>query len=386
VSGEDAEAARAPAPPRIPRPHGSALWAIDPLNTVLEDIRDAVLSGEGESPVSGALIGSLQRRTIVIESWKPIPRRREDIAAAVTQAKADRLGATGAIGWVTASCGSQRAPVAADLEIFEEFFRESWHVLLVITPDDHKGRAAFYLREPGGALPVDHPYCEKIIGGHGAIMPPPRNGLDQREFRVPTQQGRPDWLSPAGEEPLLPPVAENRRSWIWPAIAAVAMAIAAVLGWLLWLSQRSSQGPFDLVLSDANQQLLIRWRASVQGRDAPDRGALTVRDGSTEKTIELTGDELRRGTATWPRQTGVVRVQLKLWRQGRPSVAIAEFLGSVATPVQPRQQPESPKVAEENAKLRQELERASARAAKAEDLVRILQNRIAVEGSSAPPK
>lgn len=336
----------------------------------------------------GILNGSLQRRSIVIESWTPFPFTGGPGLSEADRTKLEGLtGSAGVnparsgtpVGWVVTQTLGGAPPAQATVELFSEFFPHLWQLLLVVTQGAGRApHAAFYIRDASGTLNTARPWREMDLtaGGMPAINRP-----------TPRQDVPPQPAAVAARQPVPSAIPPSVWRWLWVAVPVLAI-FAALVAWRSWTRPAPVEETPDLSMSEAHDQLLLRWSTPVSILADTTRGELAIQDGETEKTIPLSKDELRHGSVMWQRETGEVRVHLRIWHGGRQANAVAEFFGRRgAAPVVPPPVVSSPAVSsnevdrlkKENADLRAELVRANARVAQSEDVVRILQNRLNIE-------
>ena len=108
-----------------------------------------------------------------------------------------------------------------------------------------------------------------------------------------------------------------------------------------------------------------------------------VQDGAVRKTVRLTRSDLRGGSVTWTRESGDVRVDLVVNSNGRRRTGMAEFFGP---PAIPGDEASISSLKADNDALRAQLASSTARARSAENLVRILEQRLLTpENSAAAP-
>src|SRR5579884_18103 len=385
----------APVPSPVRKP---VSWAIDYRDGLLEEMGHAAAAAGGYD-AAGVLLGSLLRRTIFIDSWRPFPRGvdRHKLQDFLAEQGDPAPPASGPIGWVVSRPDGGPRPRETDLQVFGENFRQPWHVLLVIRPEPAGAvRVAFFVRDADGSLNVHRPYREFLVhrkqraaaaagvlvaaapAAAGAVMDAP---VTERAPTVSGSVAAPPGPSRAFENAARPPRSPLR--WIWLALPALAIAIAvAVFGF--WLRPADVDPPLEVTLTDKDSQLLIRWSAPADLARNADFGALKVVDGSAQNTIRLTSSDVRRGSLTWARQTGDVRVDLNVWSHGERRTGVAQFFGPA--PALPA--PGSDALNNENDKLRTQLAAAQQRARSAENLVRILKDRLQMQDAAGnvPPR
>ena len=382
--------------PRAPAAAGPK-WALDFAPGVMEEIARAVELGSpefahGGVEIRGILFGSLQRRSIVIESWAPFACEQPCGAQLSETDSAKLLGVIGSsaanpsrsgtpVGWMVSHTSGEMTPALPEVELFHEFFPQPWQVLLVVSPmPGRTAQAAFYLRDAGGVLNTARPYRGLVIRPDGNA---PSAAASETRPAADTSAAAPE------AEPAPPEEGARRRSpwrWLWLAVPALAV-LAAVVTAVLWLrpAPPPEETP-DLAIIDVNHEMVIRWTTPVSiVRDAV-RGELSIRDGADEKTVPLVKSDLRHGSLTWARHGNDMRVNLRIWHGSRQANAVAQYFGppvADVTAAPPPQNDEVDRLKSENQRLRGELDQANARATESENAVRILRNRLKIEQPNA---
>jgi hypothetical protein len=373
----------------------TAKWALDFAPGVMEQIARAAELGSpgfahGGVQIRGILNGSIQRRTIVIESWTAFPYE-PDYGPGLSEMDRAKLlslaGSSGAnparggtaVGWVVSHAHGGPTPGAGEIELFNEFFPHPWQLLLVVNPlAGRAAHAAFFLREANGTLNTQRPYRELQIRPNGA----------EGDIAVAAESHpvEPTHGEDATADTMHDDASSSRSPlrWAWLALPALAI-LAAIIAYRTWFRPVVAEETPDLSITDVNHELLIRWNTPASLLTDAGRGELSIRDGGTDKTIPLAKNELRHGSVTWARQGADVRVHLGIWHGGRQANAVAQFFGpqqpEAAAP--PPANDELDRLKAENATLRTERDRANARVAEAEAAVRILRNRLNVEQPGA---
>jgi hypothetical protein len=233
-----------------------------------------------------------------------------------------------AVGWYHSHTRCEILLSERDLQVFQQYFPESWQIALVLRVGYFEPvRAGFFFREPDGSVQASSSRQEFIVkpvsgkpdmrlAGDGApadTAPAPANAalpqpapLDpapqpQVISRNPRRQPEPP-PSPA------PPAASSYpgQRWAWSA-AGIAVAFAGVLFWTG--SSRASAG-LSVRELDVGDQLRIDWNHSSRVIEQGQSGALEIEDGSVRLYKELSQEYLRAGNITYLRTTGSVLVRL----------------------------------------------------------------------------
>lgn len=226
-----------------------------------------------------------------------------------------------AVGWYHSHTRCEILLSEKDLQVFHQYFPESWQIALVLRAGYFEPvRAGFFFREPDGSVQASSSRQEFIVkpvsgkpdmrlAGDGApanaVLPQPAP-LDPAPqpraiSRNPRRQPEPP-PSPA------PPAASSYpgQRWAWIA-AGIAVAFAGVLFWTG--SSRASAG-LSVRELDVGDQLRIDWNHSSRVIEQGQSGALEIEDGSVRLHKELPQEYLRAGSITYLRTTGSVLVRL----------------------------------------------------------------------------
>jgi hypothetical protein len=178
-----------------------------------------------------------------------------------------------------------------------------------------------------------------------------------------------------------PPAVGSRRSWRWIALPIAALVAIAWLHFTRNGPLDPPETPIDMTVMDRDGQLVIAWDHARPELRAARGGRLSIVDGPVRKDVSLTPEQARTGSLTLVRGSAAVQVSLHLETDGKPLVASAQFLG--AAPQAPRTNAaDVDALRKENLELRGEVDRAKARAERAEAALKAAQSPPA---TSAPP-
>src|SRR5450432_2540198 len=291
------------------------------------------------------------------------------------------------VGWYHSHTRSEIQLSEKDLQLYQQYFPETWQIALVLRPRRFDPvRAGFFFREPDGSvhsassrqefivkpvggkpgmrlpgdgLPADTtmadtapaPANPALIGAptvreglpfpEPALLEPqpepaagagnPRSELEPRPSQLPAVYRNPcSELEPRPPQLPAPRAASgnSRRRWV-PSVtmsgAAIAMALGGVLFWIAW--SRASAG-LSLRALDVGGQLRIDWNRNSRVIQQSQSGALEIEDGSRKVHDELSQEHLRAGNITYLRTTGNVLVRLLVRGADRSTFTeISRFLG-----------------------------------------------------------
>ncbi|MDP8979302.1 MAG: hypothetical protein M3O35_01780 [Acidobacteriota bacterium] len=348
-----------PAPAKIPFGRWAPLespLAIEYPIEVLDEIRAVcrqAVAGSGPQP-TGVLFGTRKDETLRILSWRPCPARPDEVARLLAEFRTDPdLLGLEPLGWFVLHARGDISLAAADLEVYGGCFGAPWQVALVLRPGRQATvRAGFFVRARDGSLRTESSYREfTLLTPHGS---------------EPAEQPPPRLLSP------------SRRTfrWLWLAPGFLAIITAVVL--LRSRSQSVLPSPppaFAFRIAEGDGRLSLQWDGKAPVLEGA-RATLAIDDGKDHSDVPLDQAALRAGGMAFVRHSPDLQVRMTVYpAHGAPLAESARLVtGSRADP--------SPDAAElrrltqENKKLREDASRESARAARAENLVRILQQRL----------
>jgi hypothetical protein len=361
------------------------------------------------------LFGVQRESTLRILTWRPIScehahgpslrlsaRDRIDLARLMEVAKSDSdLAGLHPAGWFLSHARSDIFLTESDLEIFHAFFPEPWQVTLVLRPSrSGAARAGFFLREADGSLRSESSYKDFVAEPlHRAGAPEEQTGRRSRDLplELTAPRNRPQSGSaavPAIPEPIRivePPrfLTQKRRSlgrgrWLWAIPGSLALIIAGVLlkEWFLTTPQQ----PFSFRAYDSGATAEIQWDPNSASIQAARSAALDVKDGGETQHYSLTPDQLRAGKMTYLRHSADLELRMTVFpAEGASLQEYARVVGAATTPASSSDVTQIPSdrdsLEAEVKQLREELRKEKSRADQAQEALRILQNRIAVDAA-----
>lgn len=396
---------------------------------LLDEVRLAVCSGfdrttRGGVGTGGVFFGSRNEGLQRLAIWRPIPcehsrgtsfvlsdKDREGLRALLEAAKSDtELASLEILGWFISHPGGDPAPAEEDLEIYREFFPEPWQFIMALRPgradptlaaifargsDGHlhgsdtnpfvlaplrraRGRGASHLPELGSpriqekAPPVTPPARERplALGAMTSIVPQqakaPQPALDESD------EGDRRWLR-----------------WLWAIPVVVALAVA---GWLLTVRYFEPPPASGLALrlqDSPGSQLHIDWDRDSRAIQVAQRGLLEISDDGQARNFDLDAEQLQKGTFTYVRRSGNVRVKLRVVNVNdvaHPVEEIAQFVGAAADDPPaahenpPAWQKEKTDLESQIKQLRVQVATESAKNKQQEDVIRVLETRLGIAG------
>ena len=388
-------------------------FTIEYRHGLMQELRAAVAYGQqaftrGGMEVGGVLLGTRSASGLSIRAWRPIAcehangpalvlsgRDRDELKRFLGEAATlPDLAGVEPVGWFLSHTRSDISLRESDLSLYQEFFPAVSDVALVLRPGRHgAARAGFFFRDPEGAVQSDHSLLEFNIeeeGGWSSIpapAPPEHRHRSAASAPVDTASA---WVQSTrgdvpGPEPMasppanaeLEPVLTGKRSWRWIALPVAALA---AIGWLYVAGHRAPEPavtPIEMTVTDRGGQLIVEWDHSRPELQRVSAGEITVADAGSRVSVALSAAEAKTGSFTWARKSGDVQVSLHFDGAGKSLGASARFLGVPP----PHQMPEHDtagldRLRKDNVELRGEVDRAKARADRAETVVRVLRDRL----------
>lgn len=346
-------------------PHGP-LYTFDvpgrPLSVVLEPAAADRLLGEAVrglglvprrgAEVGGILVGSVvrgERAVIRIEQVVPVPCEYAFgpsylLSANDMETFRRELAGVAAVGFFRTDTTGELTLQERDSALRNELFPGDPATLIV----------APRMLEPSLARCFVWRNAEPLDAGQARLRPQPRPNRREAPSQQSDQPAAPDEQEPRREpEPPGPAAPEQKpplpgflaaseaerrprfslpRWYSWavqaPLVAALLIAVGA-LGYVAALRIAGSAGPasraqdpysLSLVVLEYGENLHLSWNRSAPPILAGGRGVLTIADGGTSRTLELTSAQLRGGSVTYHRLTGDVRLRLEVFVRENVSV------------------------------------------------------------------
>lgn len=370
---------------------------------VMDEMRVAVVEGFNRVPhggleVGGILLGKRDGDSVCILAQKPVPcgyalgpsyvltdEDQERFKKALEVAAAN-AGVTGMepVGWYHSHTRSNIFLSERDLEIFNKFFPEPWHVALVLRPANLQPTAAgFFLREKDGSVRAEKSYGDFLVETPRRARPSERGREDgaaaaQDGFRTGTKldpipplsdgagNGRlsasasseapathragvalgdldpedleagggeaavgvetswaPDLLEDpdAGFSGLDSSFAERRAPWLASRFRWVLGAALAILIALgAWHWWGVRYNQLSLHALESGGHLRIEWDRHAPAILESRRGTLEIVDGVAKTVIALDSGQLRAGNVVYMRQSENVKVRLQVRPDSREPV------------------------------------------------------------------
>jgi hypothetical protein len=241
------------------------------------------------------------------------------------------------LGWFHSHTRSPISLSDEDLQLFQQYFPETWQIALVLRPH-HFGpvRGGFFFRERDGSVQAASSRHEFVIkplsdkpgslpddsapSGLASLPPGPATSIPRSE---PEPHSRPPRTASAGPQTW----------WSWRATTVVLMLAVA----LFWLDRSRTSAGLTLHELGVGGDLRIDWNHNARIIRQAESGAIEIEDGSFKLHHELSPEYLRLGSVTYLRTTGNVLVRLLVRRADQSTFTeFARFQGSpvaVAAPI-----------------------------------------------------
>ena len=348
------------------------------------------------------------------------------------------------VGWFVSHARSGIFLTASDLEIYDRFFPEPWQVTLVVRPSEAGAvQAGFFAREADGGLQSESSYQEFVIEKDprkspgvqrtvfphlpvatarpapepepSYISPPPQPPIQSRPLAL-----EPSYISPPPQSPIQTRPLALEPSYIWPPpqpptqtrplarerwfwVSALFLVLV-IIGFLLkdkyWTVP---DGSFPLRVYDAGDSVRVEWDSNASVIRSARLAVLDIKDGNETKRLALSDEQLHSGKMTYARRSGDLELRMIVFPQDQPGIEqIVRFVGpesplpskspgkeeaslTSAAPDVIRPSAQHDQFEDQVAQLKEELGKQNSRANRLQEVVKILQNRIAVETFRNPP-
>lgn len=120
-----------------------------------------------------------------------------------------------------------------------------------------------------------------------------------------------------------------RTNWLWLPLSFIFLLVGTILGFHVALSVRSelTSGPREdpyglrLTASSSAGSVHVQWDHQAPAVRQARRGLLWIRDGDSEKSVELDLGHLRYGSVIYRRQSDRVKFRLDVFLRDRQAVS-----------------------------------------------------------------
>jgi hypothetical protein len=395
---------------------------------LMDEIRAAVCDGlqrlaHGGLEVGGVLFGVRSDTSIRLLTWRAIfcehalgptfrlsQGDRADLAHLLEVAESDpELKGLYAVGWFVSHARSKIFLTTADVEIYNSFFPALWQVTLVLRPTDAgPTRAGFFGRETDGSLRTESSYHEfvvepiKFLGEASQVepaVPAPAKRSVRHELSGSGAEAQPG-LSNISERKRLPVnirPPSSRERWPWTMALSVALLIIGLLLKDKYLSP--SDQSFPLRVYDTGDSVRVEWDSNSALIRSARLAVLDVKDGTEKKRVALTDEQLHHGNMTYVRNSEDLELRMIVFPEKQAGyqqfVRLVSAQAAIPAKLQTKEQAIPPtssfdpirppaerdQLDDQVQQLRKELGKQTARADQLQEVIRILQNRIAVEAA-----
>jgi hypothetical protein len=381
------------------------LWAVPehPLSVecpwfILDEIHGTVQDGfrrlsRGGVEVGGVLFGRKTGNVVRILAWRPILCEHSRGPAFLLsnndkQKLMEQLEAAGRdphlqvlepVGWFVSHTRAGLKMTEDDVETFQRYFPESWHLTLVYNPSRQgPTRAGFFVRDSNGRVLSESTYREFTVTNVRVPKAP--------ESAVAPAAPQPQ-QSLRSEMPPRAPFRGHRRI----ALVAVTLLLGALALFAVprLRTPPVSTEPVQLKLVDAQGQLRVEWNRTSGILRQADSVSLVITDGTAVPPIPLDKETLATGSVTYARFSEDVSVRFVVQRSGQPTYQeVARYVGSPVPRIETKEMQAArdgrARMLNEAQKLRQELQMESQRMRELERTVRKLQTQIEREARKRP--
>lgn len=240
------------------------------------------------------------------------------------------LAEVGAVGFYRSDIRDSLAATASDLTTIREIFAEPDPVLLLLKPRMIEASIARCFvcgnGEPRRTNDVEFRPPSRQ-GGRAGVLEPPALETPALETPPPAEPPRD---APAPDIPLpsflsVPARKPHKRFrlprwyswWIQAPLLIALLGADALLGYFaaVRIGGKARTDPYALSLEvkEYGDNLHLSWDREARAIASARRGVLTIVDGGSTRTIDLTSGQLRDGRVTYRRTTTDVRLELEVF-------------------------------------------------------------------------
>jgi hypothetical protein len=322
------------------------------------------------------------------------------------------------LGWFVSHTRSNLSLSTADVEIYDNFFPALWQVTLILQPTDAgPTRAGFFGRETDGSLRMESSYLEFEVEPLKFLKETSQRELVKPSLAKGAIPSEPS--SSFGSEAKLEPssISERKRlpiqvrptvreRWIWETALSLALVIIGLLLKDRYLSP-PDHSSFPFRVYDAGDSVRVEWDSNSALIRSARLAVLDIKDGNEKKRFALSDEQLHDGNMKYVRKSDDLEMRMIVF-PGKQA-GIQQFVRLVnpqaasSVKLQAKEETSPPKAALDSIRppaepdqlddqvkqLKEELGKQSVRANRLQEVVRILQNRIAIEAartSALPPR
>lgn len=262
-----------------------------------------------------------------------------------------------------------------DQELYEAFFPEMWQVALVVRPG-RAGvmRAGFFVREADSTVKTERSYLDFNFPDRAAMpsqmerrplaserrggfpdvpqyqgatqLELPETGFSRRSNPPSGDEGAGDGALYGGRFGSAPPAERvpdympyPDRKWHWQrwviaVVVLLAVALMASVG-VRYFNARTPAEPISLTVFEQQAdgahegQLRVEWNRNAGPIVNASAGTLEITDGKDTQTVMLSREDLQRGSFTYVRHSGDVKVQMEVRNaSGEKTQEASRFLGT----------------------------------------------------------
>ena len=333
---------------------------IELSRALLEEVLTAAKEGFNRFPrggleVGGVLFGARDEGRVRVLAARPIdckhtlgpsftltPEEHDELAGFVARCKQDtELAELVPVGWYHSHTRSGLLLSDADCHLHNRHFPHVWQIALLVRPEaSQPAELGIFVRGKDGELPARPALVlsEEALGPAGdaseagqAVVSEDEEATRQERRAAGPLRWRAVWWAAAAlglVAALL--VADEFQAQIRPYGQALAAHWERARNYWVKPTPTFAGRPFELSLSSAGTQLLVRWNSASDRFGQSDQARLVFWDGEDRQEIALDRESLARGGMTLERHSENVTVTLVSLRNGdQPVRETARLVGTV---------------------------------------------------------
>ena len=322
--------------------------------SILKELRDFAVDGylrlsRGGIEVGGVMFGEKEGTSIWVIAWRPIACEHlygpsfhlseKDIAGVaetIAQATADpELEGLEPVGWFVSHTRSELHIRPTELEFWDQCFGGERQVALVLKPARFQPvRAGYFFRNDLGHVAVEGPACEFTLPADEPkprtelqLRPVPQMGgtaaapaLERRQQAVMLDTVPDEERTFLRERAQLRSPKKRRKAWglILSVIAGALLGSIVRIGLMYyWDTHPDSLG---LKLKGQQAELLVQWDREQINQLKGMSGEITITEDNMSLVKAINAEDLKLGSFVYYTQAHDVKVELRVFRDGRASI------------------------------------------------------------------
>lgn len=325
-----------------------------------EVLRGVKSFSAADGEVGGILLGRTEldgeRMITLIEDFASVPcgyrngplyclseKDYPNFEAALARCSSDTRGLS-VVGYYRSHNRADLCLSSDDLKLIQRYFPEQDRVfLLVKTLPSRACTAGFFFWEDGH-IQTEFTYLEVPFGpiqSFPAAQPARPGGIRVDEGLTVKEEDSSQKLPTVEARELPESVRQNRRFWMVGGVAVTVAAVMVTIAGFYWQSGRSlgleastpAVRTLGLHIGRKADSLAVTWDRNSPEILTAQRAVLYIRDGSSQKTLDLDVSQLRTGVVSYAPSGDDLQFRLETYRGGMPNSVESVHLLMPAAPI-----------------------------------------------------